>query len=124
MKLIFVYNADSGLINNALDIAHKIIQPTTYSCSLCQLTHGSFREKKVWSTFRKNCDIPMEFYHKDEFEKQFRSKFLPKYQYPLILSVSDYELELLMTAGDLNKIADVEELITQIGEQVNCLESC
>ncbi len=123
MKLIFVYNADSGLINNTLDIAHKILQPSTYSCSLCQLTHGSFREKKVWTTFRKSCDIPMEFYHKDEFEKQFKSKFLPKYKYPIVLSTDDYELESLMTAKDLDTCTTVEELIEQIGERVSCLKN-
>lgn len=123
MKLLFVYNANSGVVNTALDIAHKIIKPETYSCSLCQLTHGSFREKKVWSAFKKNCDIPMEFYHKDEFEKQFRSKFLPKYNYPIVLWTNDYDLEFLMTAEDLNACATVDELIEEIGNRVNCLEN-
>ena len=34
MKLIFVYNANSGKLSAALDIAHKIISPSTYQCRL------------------------------------------------------------------------------------------
>ena len=35
MKLIFVYNADSGPISGLFDIGHKIISPGSYSCGLC-----------------------------------------------------------------------------------------
>ncbi len=30
MKIVFVYNANSGLMNTVLDIGHKIISPDTY----------------------------------------------------------------------------------------------
>ena len=32
MKLIFVYNAESGKLNTLFDIAHKVIKPETYKC--------------------------------------------------------------------------------------------
>ena len=32
-KIIFVYNADSGLVNGLIDWAHKIVSPETYSCT-------------------------------------------------------------------------------------------
>jgi len=38
MNLIFVYNANGGLVNSWLDTAHKIVSPSTYSCSLCAIT--------------------------------------------------------------------------------------
>ncbi|NJM95354.1 MAG: GTPase, partial [Acaryochloridaceae cyanobacterium CSU_5_19] len=41
-RLIFVYNANSGGINTALDIAHKLLSPSTYRCNLCRLTHDTF----------------------------------------------------------------------------------
>jgi len=40
-KLIFVYNADSGLLNAMKDWAHKIVSPETYPCSLCALTYNN-----------------------------------------------------------------------------------
>ena len=44
MKLIFVYNAGSGKLNALFDMAHKIVSPTTYECSLCALTHDAFQD--------------------------------------------------------------------------------
>ena len=29
MKLVFVYAADGGMVNTWIDIAHKIVSPTT-----------------------------------------------------------------------------------------------
>ena len=46
MKLIFVYNAKSGKLNALFDIAHKIVKPETYQCSLCAITHDALSEKK------------------------------------------------------------------------------
>jgi hypothetical protein len=53
MKLIFVYNAESGKLNTLFDIAHKIIKPETYQCSLCAITHDAIKEKKAWTEFKK-----------------------------------------------------------------------
>ena len=40
MKLIFVYNADSGLVNTLMNIGYKAISPQTYESKLCDLTFG------------------------------------------------------------------------------------
>ena len=66
MRLIFVYNADSGLGNAMLDSMHKIVSPQTYDCQLCALTFGVFTEKEQWKNFRETSEISMEFLHKDE----------------------------------------------------------
>ena len=71
MKLIFVYNADSGLLNTLMDIGHKIIKPETYTCNLCNLTFGNFAENKKWKDFRESTDIEMESLHRDEFEEKY-----------------------------------------------------
>ncbi|VEP16580.1 hypothetical protein H1P_4670007 [Hyella patelloides LEGE 07179] len=39
-KLIFVDNADSGLMNTLIDIGHQAISPQTYQYRLCDLTFG------------------------------------------------------------------------------------
>ena len=71
MKLVFVYNADSGFLNTLLDIGHKIVKPETYSCNLCNLTFGNFRENAKWKQFRESTEIEMEFLHRDEFEEKY-----------------------------------------------------
>ena len=80
-KLIFVYNATSGKLNSLLDSAHKIASPGTYECRLCHLTFGVFKENELWARFREsltntNSSLQLEFLHKDEFEKQYWSKWL------------------------------------------------
>ena len=88
MKLMFVYNANSGKLSAALDIAHKIISPNTYQCNLCSLTHGTFTERDVWKKFREESDTELVFYHKDEFENDFKKQFT----YPIVLKEENGEL--------------------------------
>lgn len=114
MRLIFIYNANSGKRNAYLDSLHKIVNPSTYNCNLCELTFGVFSEKKAWKLFRKQENIEMEFYHKDEFIKKFNSKWLPKYSFPIILSGKSGELEVFLSSEKLNDIESIEILIETI----------
>jgi hypothetical protein len=113
-KLVFVYNADSGIKNGLLDIAHKIINPSTYECRLCELTFGTFTEKSLWKNFRKDHKIEMEFLHKDEFLKAYASKFMPAYRFPVILELTDHDLNLFMEAKEMNSFTETQELIDAI----------
>lgn len=112
--LIFVYNANSGAKNALLDSAHKVLSPKTYECRLCELTFGLISENKKWKAFRKSSDIEMIFLHKDEYQKNFKSKFEQLYDLPVILHQDNYDLSLLMSKGELNQIEDVEVLIQKI----------
>lgn len=69
--LVFVYNADSGFVNTLLDIGHKIVSPSTYQCRLCVLTHSTFAMRDDWKQFAANLGVPVEFLHRDEFERQY-----------------------------------------------------
>ena len=110
MKLIFVYNANSGKLSAALDVAHKIISPSTYQCNLCSLTHGTFTERDVWKKFREESDTELVFYHKDEFENEFKTKFT----YPIVLKEENRELAEYISTEKINAIKDVEDLIAQM----------
>ena len=37
---VFVYNADSGLLNTVRDIWVRVARPADYECALCLLTYG------------------------------------------------------------------------------------
>lgn len=113
-KLIFVYNADSGLKNAVIDSAHKIISPKTYQCRLCDLTYGAFKEKKAWKNFRKQSNVEMKFLHADEFEQLYKSKFRPAFELPIILIENQYDLEVLMSSQGLDAIEDCESLIKKL----------
>jgi hypothetical protein len=118
-KLIFVYNADTGLGNSLLDTAHKILSPGTYSCRLCELTFGAFREKSLWRKFREASDVPMEFLHRDEFSRQYSSKFMPAYTFPVILAQSDHDLEVFLNTVELNALDRTDELIREVAQRIN-----
>lgn len=110
MKLIFVYNADSGLVNSLIDIGHKALSPQTYQCNLCDLTFGVFKENKKWKQFRKSSNTEMEFLHKDEFEQKYDGKF----EYPVILKEENNDLKVAIARTELNQIKTLDGLISQV----------
>lgn len=116
-KLIFIYNADSGVRNLLLDTAHKIFNPSTYMCSLCDITFGAFVENSSWRRFRKDTDLQMEFLHKDEFTKVYQSKLEHKFSFPIVLAVGAKGLEVFIKTEALNQIINAEELIALIKER-------
>lgn len=109
MKLIFVYNAERGKLNALFDIAHKIIKPETYQCSLCALTHDALSEKKAWADFKANTKLELEFLHKNEFEKQYAQTC----DYPVILEQSG-PTRTVIGSEELSRFKNVEELIRRI----------
>lgn len=117
-KLIFIYNANSGTLNTYLDIAHKIISPKTYKCSLCDITHGTFKVRPSWKKFREETNIAMEFLHIDEYEAQYKSKFHHSFSYPVILIQEHLELQVLISTEEINKLETVEELMNIIETRV------
>lgn len=107
MKLVFVYNANAGKVNTAFDMAHKLLSPSTYACSLCSLTHGVFSEKQAWKEFRESSSLEIEFLHKDEFEKLGNESV----DYPVILQ-SGNPMEVVVDAQKLSALPDIESLIS------------
>ena len=117
-KLIFIYNADSGLRNMIVDSAHKILSPDTYTCSLCDITFGAFTENSVWKKFRKETNLDMQFLHKDEFNKTYASKFGYKFTFPIVLAESDTGFDVFIKTEELNNLDDSKALIDLIHQQM------
>ncbi|WP_027078890.1 hypothetical protein [Maribacter antarcticus] len=120
-KLLFIYNADSGLRNSIVDGAHKILSPATYNCNLCKLTHGALSEKKIWTQFRKELEevgTELEFLHKNEFGKIYRSKFSHKFTFPIVLIAVDNGLEVLIHTHELNSFMAPDALISLVKRRV------
>ncbi len=111
MTLLFIYNANSGKLNALFDARHKLFSPSTYPCSLCDLTYDTFSENAIWKTFRKESVLNMEFYHKDEFEAKFPSVNMI---YPTILKLECNQLTTVLTDEVLNEIPNVEALIERL----------
>jgi len=113
MKIIFVYNANSGFVNSMLDIGHKVISPKSYECNLCNMTYGVVSEREEWKKFRESSKDDLEFLHKDEFEIKYKEKR----EYPIILKINvENRLDELISKDDLNKMKNVNELIQKLKE--------
>ncbi len=109
MELIFVYNANGGLLNSLFDAGHKLLSPNTYACNLCALTYGALTERAEWKAFRMSSPHAFRFLHKDEFEREFGGEF----RYPIVLK-NGGELETLVTADEIEALASLEDLIETI----------
>ena len=112
MELIFVYNADSGVLNLLKDAAHKMLWPETYPCSLCALTYGAMSEKRRWRDFRQSDGRNKRFLHKDEFEAEFNER----YDYPVVLEQNSKfnaaeKLSVVFDRKSLNELQDLDSLI-------------
>ena len=70
-RLLFVYNADGGLLPGLKDLFHKILSPATYPCSLCAVTYGATSMRPEWSAFIKALPVPVDFLHRDEFVRGY-----------------------------------------------------
>ncbi len=110
-KILFVYNADSGIFNTVTDIAHKIFAPETYACNLCAITYGNFTIRKEWQAFLETLDADLEFLHRDEFRQQFPGVDA---DLPAVFLRSGDELSLWITAGEIDRCRSVEDLIALI----------
>lgn len=112
MKLVFVYNADSGLFNTVSDIAHKLLSPSTYQCDLCSLTHGTFRVRDSWVRFLRELDgVETAFLHRDELPAE--QPELAE-QLPAIFVEREGRLEVWIDREALAELEDVEALIALV----------
>lgn len=108
MKLILVYNADSGFFNAITDTAHKIFAPHTYECRLCYYTYGMAGMLRPWKDFLESLDLPLFFYHRNEFRREFPTR---REALPAILIEADGDLETLVSAADINACEHLEDLM-------------
>jgi len=114
MKLIFVYNADSGVLNTVKDISHKLFSPATYDCFLCSLTHKTFSENPEWKKFREQSKLEMDFLHRDEFEQ----KYGETREYPIVLEQKK-SLETVISKEQLGSLSSLNELISMVRDLEN-----
>lgn len=115
-RLIIVYNADSGLLNAAKDAVWKVVQPSTYPCSLCALTYGWVSMHGRWRRFLGSLPHTKVFHHKDDFALAFPELniALPA----MLLAESDSHPTVLVSANELDTLSDLEGLIALVEERL------
>jgi len=114
--LLFVYNADSGLISAFADGISKIISPKTYQCRLCSLTFGTALMKMPWKEFIDSLGVPVEFLHRDEF--------MEKYEYEGARFPSAYmkrgdKLTVFISQKEMDALESMNELIDLVRRRLD-----
>lgn len=117
-KVIFVYNANSGLASVVKDFWKKILRPSSYDCNLCMQTFGIFGVKKDWKKFIQDLNIETEFLHKDEFEKKFE---ITNANYPSAYIENNGNLSLFITVEEMNTVKSLEEMEELVSEKINLI---
>lgn len=108
MKLLFVYNAEAGLVQGFLDSVHKVVSPQTYECDLCAITYGITSMKPAWRDWLKALEVPAQFYHRADFLAAWPGVDVAL---PVILGERDGKVETLVSAVEFKSVADVDQLI-------------
>jgi hypothetical protein len=115
MKIIFVYNANSGLFNTLGDIAHKVFSPSTYGCNLCGVTHTPFGMRKEWKAYLEALHVEKEFLHADELVARYGIKGVAL---PAILRKKGEEVVPWIGAEELNGCEDLESMKALISRKL------
>lgn len=111
MKLIFVYNANAGIVAGILDSIHKTVSPATYSCDLCAITYGAVRMDPKWKAWLAAQPFQTLFYHRPDFRAAYPAV---NADLPVILIERDGQISELVGADDFKNTPTVDSLIALI----------
>ena len=114
LELIFIYNAKSGVVNELIDFAHKIVSPETYDCNLCAISYGAFSMKKKWSSYIETLPFKSTFTYKDKFPKNGYSNL----KFPSVFIRSNEKLEEIISATEINEIKNLDQLIGLLNQKL------
>lgn len=117
-KLIFVYNADSGVLNFMLDAAHKLFSPATYPCNLCAITYTPANLPR-WRRFVKTLLWPVEFLHRDELVERHGNLDT---ELPAAFLWEEDELKPWIAAEEMNGFQSLDALMTAVATRAKEVE--
>ncbi|MEQ9105158.1 MAG: hypothetical protein RIE53_10720 [Rhodothermales bacterium] len=126
MRLVFIYNAKSGLLNGALDFVHKIVSPDTYACSLCGLTYGPLGMKRAWADFVESLPVEVAFTYPDRMPALPDGQPLPALPVGVLVDKDNHKdnhkdnrCEILLSASDMNACTSLDELMARVTERLD-----
>ncbi len=114
IELIFIYNAKSGIVNEFLDFAHKIVSPSTYNCNLCAISYGNFTMKKKWSDFITSLPVRSTFTYKDKVSEYGYDNI----KLPSIIFQDKSKSEVIISSEEINKLKKIDHLINILSDRL------
>jgi hypothetical protein len=113
--ILFVYNAESGLLNAVADYVHKAVSPKTYGCNLCAITYSNTGMKKEWREYVKTLGVPVEFLHRDEFLELYNKNV----NLPAAFLKKEDSVTLFIDSEEINALKTIEELMDLVTEKIS-----
>ena len=102
MRLIGVYNAEGTLRGELAYLIGKRFRQT--HCSLCDVTHGTLREKALWRECRAGLPVTFETFHLNDAPPSVR-QLISRHRAPLIALETDTEVTLLLDSAAIERCA-------------------
>ena len=112
-KLLFVYNADSGMANALLDTGRRIFRPQDYPCALCKITYGPFGKSKDWELFVSQLPYEASFIHKDELPALLQAVTL---SFPCLILLDQAQYDVLIDGPTFSNLQNLEALKHKVTE--------
>ena len=113
-ELIFIYNAKSGMVNEFLDFAHKIVRPSTYNCNLCAISYGNFTMKKKWSDYISSLPVRSTFTYKDKVSEYGYDNI----KLPSIIFQDKSKSKVIISSEEINKLKKIDQLINILSDRL------
>ncbi|MDD4137002.1 MAG: hypothetical protein PHT99_03790 [Methanoregula sp.] len=118
--LLFVYNADSGILPGMKDYSSKTGGSQGKDCcNLTAITHSPIGMKKDWKRFVKELGIPARFLNRNEFFSEVDTGITT---FPSILVQAGKDLLVVASTDEINRCQNLEDLISLI--QPRCTNLC
>ena len=107
--LIFVYKADSGLLNALKDGIWKVASPDTYPCNLCAITYGLVSMRREWKDYVRALPYEVNFTYEDKLRARWPglNAELPA---AFILKDGSNMPEILIPADEMNWQENIADL--------------
>lgn len=97
VEFIGVYDADSTLLG---EISYWIgARLGTTHCSLCDLTHGLFTEKREWKECAADLGVPFTTFHRDDAPAEVLAAL--NGSFPAVLARTTAGLSIILTNHEL-----------------------
>jgi len=120
--LHFVYNVDATPSALLRDFIHRLADPASYPCRLCDVTYGRFVKKAEWSRFVASLPTRARFHLRGSFQRRFpeqRREPAPA----VFVEESPGKLRTLISAQELQGVADLEALEKLLASRVGMLST-
>ncbi len=115
-RLVFVHNADSGLLSTVRDLWLRVARPADHECALCRLTYGARGMDQRWRRFTRSLGLPVTFLHRDEFRERFAVSPLRDVELPAAVVEDRGALVQVVRAGQMRAAADLDRLMDAVTE--------